>query len=132
MNMNWADNSRIKARTVLRQITRNPNESDKLAFDIQPPICVPYSPLTNRGERNNEPKPHEYTSLPSYEVKTTRIDERWNRYRIIRMSQIVRLRLSVIEIWRITDRFTNKGLPCYLLTHSPLVNLNLLKNGLRP
>jgi hypothetical protein len=91
-----------------------------------------YSPTANRGPRNNIPQPNEFNKLPSYEVKTTQNDERWNLYRILRTGQIVRLRLTVTEIRRITDRFDQDGLPFYLVTSGPTIVINPQTTTLQP
>src|SRR6266498_4679168 len=116
-----SDNSRIRSRTILNKVLRDPNNPYEIGFRIQPPIYVVYTPQANRGERNNPPQPQEYNTLPNYEVRINRNDERWNRYRILRTGQTVRIRLMVSDIRRITDRFDNDGLPFYLVTSTPSI-----------
>jgi hypothetical protein len=116
-----SDNSRIKARTFLKKIVRNPNNPEEMAFDIHPAVYVVYSPITNRGPRNNVPQEQEFNNLRSYEVRTRRNDEQWNRYRILRTGQLIRIRLMVTEIRRVIDRFDATGLPFYLVTSGPSI-----------
>jgi hypothetical protein len=126
------DNSRLKARTVLRKIYGDPANPQIRLFDFNPIILAIYSPLSNRGERNNEPQPHEYNTLPSYEVRIQSNDEKWNRYRILKTGQEVRTKLSATEIRRITDRFTTDGLPFYMYYSGfPAINLKS-QDALRP
>lgn len=126
------DNSRIKARTILRKIYTDPNSPDTRLFDFNPTIVTVYSPLANRGERNKEPQPHEYNTLANFEVRILRSDEKWNRYRILRTGQEVRTKLSATEIRRVNNRFTNDGLPFYLFYAGfPSINVKS-PDGLRP
>jgi hypothetical protein len=127
-----ADGSRIKARTFLKKIIRDPNDPNNYRFDIQRPIYVVYAPPQNRGERNNPPKMEESSRLANYEVRTIRNDEPWNRYRILRTGQTIRLRLTVTEFRRVTDRFDGEGLPFYKVTSGPTVVVNPPADGLQP
>jgi hypothetical protein len=126
------DNSRIKARIFLNKIMRHPQDPNNHGFNIQPPVYVVYSPPANRGEMNHAPQPQEYNSLQSFEVRTTRSDERWNMYRILRTGQTVKLKLSVSEIRRVTDRFADDGLPFYLVTAAPSVLITPSNDKLKP
>jgi hypothetical protein len=110
-----SDNSHIKARTFLTKVVRDPNNPNEISFNTQPAIYIVYAPVVNRGERNNAPQPTEYNTLATFEIRILRNDERWNRYRILRTGQIVRMRLMVTEIRRIIDRYDNDGLPFYLV-----------------
>jgi hypothetical protein len=127
-----ADNSRIRGRIILNKVVRNPNNPNEIAFITQPPIFVTYAPASSRGDRNNPPQPHEYNTLPNYEIRINRNDERWNRYRILRTGQILRLRLMVTDIRRITNRFGNDSLPFYLVSSGPSIVINPSTNGLQP
>lgn len=125
------DNSRLKARSILKKIYQDPTNTQLILFEFNPTIVAIYSPLSNRGERNNEPRPDEYT-LPNYEVRILRSDEKWNRYRILKTGQEERSKLLATEIKRITDRFNTDGLPFYLYYAGfPAINLKP-QDGLRP
>lgn len=127
-----SDGSRIKARTLLKKIIRNPNTPEEMAFDIQPPIYVVYAPIANRGPRNNPPQEHEFNTLHSYEVRIRRPEEQWNRYRILRTGHLIRIRLMVTEIRRIADRFDATGLPFYLVTSGPSIVISPPDNFPQP
>ncbi len=134
---NWneyelADGSRIKGRLILKKIIRDPNNPNNYNFDLQQPFYAVYAPHANRGSRNNEPQPHEYVTLPNYEVRTTRNDERWNKYRILRTGHIMKIKLTVTEIHRITDRFDKDGIPFYLVTAGPTVVISPSNGRLQP
>jgi len=115
------DGARIKARMVLKKITVDPNNPNTLNFDISPIISTVYAPTALRGERNNAPRPQEFNTLPSFDVRTNRSDEQWNIYRILRSGRTVRLRATITRIRRITDRFDNDGLPFYILSTGPMI-----------
>lgn len=128
-----SDGSRIKGRVILQTVRRNPNDPSGLEFRTVPPIFVPYAPVESRGEMNNEPRPEEYEKLPREEVKIIRNDEKWNRYRVAGIDRIFMLRLSVGTIYRVTNRYTNDGLPFYLFSYThnlPMISLN--HNYLKP
>lgn len=116
-----SDGSRIKGRVILQTVRRDPNNSTRLEFMTAPPIFVPYAPPENRGERNNAPREEEYENLPKYEVRIIRNDERWNRYGVSGRDQIFMIRLTVSMIHRVRDRFTDDGLPFYLISYEPIV-----------
>ena len=126
------DGARIKARVILKKIVRDPNNPNVMSFDLTQAIFVVYAPSPNRGERNNAPRPEEFNTLNQYEMIPTRSDERFNRYRILRTGQLVRVRLTVAEIKRVTDRFDNEGLPFYLVTSSPTILMNQPTDNLQP
>ena len=119
-----SDNSRIKARTFLNKVLKDPNNPTEFTFNTQQPIYIVYAPAANRGERNNAPKPAEYNNLATFEVKIIRNDEKWNRYRILRTGQSVRLRLMTTEIRRVIDRYDNDGLPFYLINSGMSIMVN--------
>ncbi|HJT49004.1 MAG TPA: hypothetical protein VJ729_12550 [Nitrososphaeraceae archaeon] len=135
---NWndyelVDNSRLKARSILRKIYADPHTPNVMMFDFNPPIVAIYSPQSNRGERNNMPKPEEYNTLPSFEVIIQHNDEKWNRYRILKSGQEIRTKLIATEIRRIKDRYNNDGAPFYLYySATPSVYMNPIKDALRP
>jgi len=116
-----SDGSRIKARTLLKKVIMDPNNTDNLSFDFVPIISVVYTPPANRGERNHAPAPDEYPNLPMYEIRIERPVEHWNRYRILRNGRVFRVRLSVTQIQRARDRFDNDGLPFYMINSGPMI-----------
>lgn len=127
------DDSRVKARSILRKIYTDAHNPNAMMFDFNPPIIAVYSTQSNRGERNNEPKPEEYYTLPSFEVKIQHNDEKWNRYRILKTDQEIRTKLIATEIRRIKNRYTSDGAPFYLFySATPSVYMNPVKDALRP
>lgn len=127
------DSSRIKSRSILRKVYADSNNPTSMVFDFNPPIIVIYAPQTNRGERNNQPRPEEYNTLPNFEVKIQNNNEKWNRYRILKTRQEIRTKLIATEIRRIKDRYYNDGAPFYLYySASPSVYINPMKDALRP
>lgn len=118
-----ADGTRIKARIILKRISKDPNKPKDLLFDLVPPVFAVYTTSANRGERDNEPHPSEGT-LPNFEIKIIRSDEKMNLYRILKTGQLLRIKLSVAKISRATGRFDKDGLPYYLVNSGPLVVLD--------
>jgi hypothetical protein len=116
-----SDGSRIKGRVILQTVRRDPNNPSRLEFMTAPPIFIPYAPVKSRGERNKAPKEGEYEKLPKYEVRIIRNDEIWNRYRVSGRDRIFMIRLTVKMIHRVRDRFTDEGLPFYLMSYEPIV-----------
>ena len=126
---NWSeyelnDGTRIRARLIITKIMADPHNPNALMFDFNPIIIAVYAPVQNRGERNNEPRPEEWNTLPSFEAVPIRSDERWNRYRILRTGRIVRCRATVTRIRRVTDRFNLDGMPFFLIDNSPMVTVD--------
>lgn len=119
-----SDGVRINARTILKKVVRDPNNPTVYSFDLQPIVSTVYAPLANRGERQNPPQPNEWTTLPSYECKLTKADEKFNTYKILKTGQILRLKLIVHIIKRIKDRYDKDGLPFYLIESGPLVTID--------
>ncbi len=115
------DGSRIKSRMILQKITADPNNPNLFDFDIGPLISSVYSHPTNRGPRNQAPRPEEFNTLPNFEVRAVRSDEQWNIYRISRSGRLVRLRATLTRIRRIADKFDNDGLPFYLIDIGPMI-----------
>lgn len=118
------DGNRIKARTLLKRITKDPNNPKSFIFDLVPPFFAVYALPTNRGERNNEPLPTEPGSLPNFEIKIIRSDEKMNLYRLLKTGQLLRIKLSVAKISRVTGRFDKDGLPFYLVNSGPMITLD--------
>lgn len=105
------DGSRIRGRLILRKILSDPHDLEYCGLDLAPPIFTVHTPVSQRGQKNNVPRPEEYNELAKYEVRINRADEKYNRYRILRNGRIVKIKLEVPEINRLTDRFDNEGLP---------------------
>lgn len=118
------DGNRIRARAILLKVVRDQNDPNAYAFQTAPPIIVVYAAPQNRGQGGNEPRPEEYNRLPNYEVRISRNDERWNRYRIISTGQIIQMRLMVTRVRRVPDRFNTDGLPFYLVDNGSMVTVN--------
>jgi hypothetical protein len=118
-----SDGSRIKGRIILQTVRRDPNNPSRLEFRTATPIFVPYAPVENRGEGDNEPTA-EYENLPRDEVRIIRSDERWNRYRVSGTDRIFMLRLTVSMVYRVRGRFTEEGLPFYYFHYDPTVTHN--------
>jgi hypothetical protein len=112
---------RIKGRIFLHKIVRDPNNPSNYSIRSSAPMYAVIAPVANRGERNHEPLPQDYNTLPRYEVQITNSNERWNIYRILRTGQTMRLRLTVTAIHRATDRFDRDGIPFYLVTAGPMI-----------
>jgi len=121
------DGNRINARIILRKIVQDPNDPKKLNFDTTPPTYVVYAPSGNRGEKNNEPPPQEFMSLPTYDIKIERNNEKWNEYKILKSGQTMRLRLIVNSIKRAKDRYDKDGMPFYVINSGPMVVMDPLK-----
>lgn len=126
------DNSRIKGRIVVTKIIGDPHDPQFYAFELSPIMLSVYAPLPNRGEINNQPNPEEYENLPSYEVRVIRADEKYNRYKILRNGKIVKIKLEAQEINRLTNRFTNQGLPFYVVSYGHSVIVSDSKNKIQP
>lgn len=112
---------RIRGRIIIIKIIRDPNNPNNYSVRSSQPQYAVTAPTANRGPRNNEPAPHEINTLPSFEVRITSNNERWNIYRILRTGQILRVRLTVTAIRRAADRFDGDGIPFYLVTAGPMV-----------
>lgn len=126
------DNSRIKGRIIVKKIIGDPHDPQYYAFELSPVMFSVYSPLVNRGETDNEPSPEEYNRLSSYEVRISRADEKYNRYRILRNGRVVKIKLEVSEITRLTNRFDSHGLPFYLMSYGHSIIMNEPKNNIQP
>ncbi len=116
-----SDGVRIKARTMLKKLSVDPNNPDNHTMDLLPIVSSVWAPLAIRGERSNPPQPSEFTSLKSYETELTNSDERFNVYRILKNGNILKLKLVVTKISRVVDRYDKDGLPFYLLNSGPMV-----------
>lgn len=127
-----SDGVRIKARTLLKKITVDPNDPNNHSLDLQPIISSVWAPVAVRGERNNPPQSSEYFSLPSYEVELTNSDERFNVYRILKNGNVLKLKLIVTKISRVIDRYDNNGLPFYLLNSGPMIVMEQNKSQTKP
>ena len=115
------DNTRIKGRIFLTKLIRDPNNPNNISISTSIPTWVVYANHPNRGERNNAPRHEEFNTLPQHEIMPTSNNEKFNRYRIQRNGQIIRIRLTVARINRITDRFDNAGLPFFVINSGPIV-----------
>ena len=124
------DDSKIKARIILKKIIRDPNNTKIYNFDINPAIFAVHAPQTKRGEKNKEPTPDQYNTLESYELRINRSAEKWNVYRILKTGQTMRVRLTVSRIRRIKDKFDKDGLPFYLIDSGPMIIMDPLKKNM--
>lgn len=111
-------NCQLRGRVIINKIISDPNNQDLYAFEFAPVIFSVNAPLSIRGERNNQPKQEEYNTLPRYEVKIKRADEKYNRYRILKNDTIIKVRLIVSEVTRLQNRFDENGIPFYIMNYS--------------
>lgn len=115
------DDTRIKGRIFLTKLIRDPNNPNNINISTSTPTWTVYANHPNRGERNNAPRPDEYSTLPQHEVMPTSNNEKFNIYRIQRNGQIIRIRLTVATINRLIDRFDNEGLPFFVINSGPII-----------
>jgi len=109
------DDVRIKGRIFLGKIMRDPNDPQKMSFDLSPPKWTVYAPTHLRGTPSVEllKDLNKQRTAEKFRVHINRSHEPWNRYRILRTGQEVKLKLSVDEILRFTNSFDNNGSPFY-------------------
>lgn len=54
-------------------------------------------------------------------IEVIESNEPWNTYKIVRSGESFRLRLVVVDIYRIPDRFNEEGEPAYIINHTIIV-----------
>jgi hypothetical protein len=113
----------VRARTILKKILIDPINPNKYGFDTVPIILTVVAPLANRGEKNNVPTAEEYKTLPNYEIKINKSHEPFNSYRILKNGQVMKLKLVMTKISRVSDRFDGNGLPIYLVNSGPMIHM---------
>lgn len=114
------DNTRMKSRMVLtRIIKRDTTPPGQYEINGQPIFVVttdpsrrkaPTPPLTgDEIQLLNQPGPNEL-KIPT-EVLTSA--ERWNQYRIIATDEVLRIKLVLIDVFRVPNKYDELGEPLY-------------------
>ncbi|MBS3923309.1 MAG: hypothetical protein KGZ37_09220 [Nitrosarchaeum sp.] len=116
------DGARIKGRVFLAKIIRDPNNPTQMNFSFSNPQWVVYSPSHMRGPPH--PNPQDFSTAEKYEMKVQNSHEPWNRYRIVRTGQKIKLKLTIDEIHRYVDRFDAQGAPAYFVPNGIAVNIS--------
>jgi len=119
------DGVRIKGRIILAKIMRDPNDATKMSFDMAPPKWVVYAPTQLRGTPSIDliKDVNRQKTAEKFRMRITRSHEPWNRYRILRTAQEVKIKLTVDEILRFTDAFDQNGCPFYQVPNGVAVNI---------
>lgn len=110
------DGATIKARVFLTKILRNPYDPKDMSFSFSNPVWVVYASHTMRGKPDKRPLEElnaERRTTPKYEVHINRNHEPWNVYRILRTGQKLKIKLTIDEVYRYTDKFDGSGMPLY-------------------
>lgn len=83
-------------------------------FDITPAQWTVWAPPSLRGKPSSDIRDPDFQrTAQKYKVKINRSHEPWNIYTIIRTGQEVKIKLSIDEINRYTDKFDQNGSPYY-------------------
>lgn len=121
------DGATVKGRVFLTKIMRNPYDPKDMKFSFSIPVWAVYAPASMRGPPDKRP-PEEIASErktdPKYEVHVNRNHEPWNVYRILRTGQKLKIKLTIDEVYRYTDKFDGLGLPLYNVPSGIAVNIS--------
>ena len=119
------DSVRIKGRIFLAKIMRDPNDPQKMSFDISPPKWSVYAGTPLRGKPSAEllKDPTKQKTADKYKVHIDRSHEPWNIYRILRTGQEIKIKLAVDEVNRFKDSYDQNGLPFYQVPNGIAVSL---------
>jgi hypothetical protein len=120
MNEAWneyelVDGSLMRARTILWRLWRRRTlPAGQVGFSAKDIINVTTSP-----EKRGIPSPltPEENSGPIQghwaPVKTAKIDEKWNEYRILKNDEKIGLKFTLVDVFRVPDRYDANGEPWY-------------------
>lgn len=120
------DGATIKGRVFLSKIIRNPYDPNDMSFEFSIPVWVVYASTAMRGEPNKNATAElkaGATTLPKYEIHINRSHEPWNIYTILRTGQKLKIKLTIQEINRFTEKFDAKGMPAYNVPHGIAISL---------
>ena len=121
------DGVTIRGRIFLSRIKRNPYNPQDMSFDFSIPLWVVSASPALRGEPDTRPsmeKQADQASSPKYEVHINNSHEPWNVYRILKTGQKLKIKLTIQEINRFTDKFDQHGMPSYNVPHGVAVSLS--------
>jgi len=120
-----ADGARLKGRTILAKIMRDPNDPKKISFDLAPPKWTVYAPAHLRGKPSLEliKDPTKQKTHEKYKVHIDKSHEPWNIYRILRTGQEIKIKLAVDEVNRFKDAFDQNGSPFYQVPNGIAVSM---------
>jgi hypothetical protein len=119
------DNIIIKGRLFLAKIMRDPNDPKKMSFDLSIPKWAVYAPAHLRGKPSVEllKDPIKQKTTDKFRVHINKSHEPWNRYRILRTGQEVKIKLAVDEILRFTNAFDQNGSPFYQVPNGVSISI---------
>jgi len=123
------DGATIRGRLLLIKIMRNPYNPQEMSFDFSIPVWVVSAPVALRGEpdtRSTLELQADHARGQKYEVHINNSHEPWNVYRILKTGQKLKIKLTIQEINRFTDKFDKHGMPSYNVPSG--VSVSLSKN----
>ncbi len=123
------DGATIQGRLFLTKILRNPYNPQDMSFDFSIPVWVVYAPVALRGEpdaRTPLEIQAEHAHAKKYEIHINNSHEPWNVYRILKTGQKLKIKLTIQEVNRYTDKFDKYGMPSYQVPNG--VSISLSKN----
>ncbi len=120
------DGVTIKGRAFLAKIIRNPYNPKDMSFNFSIPVWAVYAPPALRGtpdKRNRMEIQANHSASPKYEVHINKSHEPWNIYRILKTGQKLKIKLTIQEINRLTDKYDANGMPSYNVPHGIAVSI---------
>ena len=121
------DATRLKAKLVLTKILRRRTTPPSMYEILGVPVIVTNSD-PQRRRAPNPLTPQETMSLgtpgPSdmkIPVEVAVSSERWNQYRITQTDEVLRVKLILIDVYRIPDHFDDIGEQMYHVTTGNIV-----------
>jgi len=115
----------IKGRIFLAKIMRDPNDPKKMSFDIAPPKWSVYATTQFRGTPSAEllKDPSKQKTAEKYRIHVNKSHEPWNRYRILRTGQEVKIKLTVDEVNRFKEAYDHNGSPLYQVPNGVAITI---------
>ncbi len=121
------DGVTIRGRLFLSRIIRNPYVPKEMSFDFSIPVWVVSAPVVLRGEpdtRSPAELQADHAKASKYEVHINNSHEPWNVYRILKTGQKLKIKLTIQEINRFTDKFDQHGMPSYNVPNGVSISLS--------
>ena len=81
---------------------------------------VVYAPAHMRGEPTDL---RDIEKAPKNEVRVVTSHEPWQRYRVLRTGQRIKIKLSIDEVYRLVDKFDSLYMPVYSIPSGLAINV---------
>ncbi len=112
----------VRGRIIVTRFAKNPNDNDpnKVSLSSQN-VFVVDAPPDQRSTPTGPLSPEEIRNPQGTPIDILLNNEKWNKYRILKLGVVIKVKLIVDDTLRIDNKFDNDGMPQYVFRSTPMI-----------